>query len=194
MIRILGTLGTLVALCIATLQFLRAENIIFPPPLIEGYWYCQTLTRETTVDSYKDLILRYRIVLVLEDNQISGTSEKYYEYAPNIKGKGRGILQSSAITHGDINGYIKRAFFRKKEKLSFLIIEEEVKSKRRSTNFFEMRFDRYDKIMVGRFKWTAASKEGAALCQEEVFLPEELNDEDVKEIKSKFTTLSNGRS
>ncbi|WP_372985514.1 hypothetical protein [Marinobacter sp.] len=142
------------------LIFLIREKIC-PVPDINGRWYFQKKTLKTAYNPYRNMVLRYEVILWREGTIVRGTAEKTYEDAESgtrdYIGKNR--------TRGHIEGFIQKNYLGK-DKIFLHIIENG--QERESTTFHQLMFQKKSK-MVGQFSSMVAKQSGEVTWQRTPF-------------------------
>ncbi|WP_439531528.1 hypothetical protein [Marinobacter adhaerens] len=156
-----STLATVLGgLFLALVIFLIKEKVC-PIPNINGRWYFQKKTLKTAFNPYRNMILRYEVMLWREGPSVYGTAEKIYENAATGEreyiGKNR--------TRADVQGFIQKNYL-SKDKV-FLHIRENGHG-RESTNFHELTFQSKTK-MSGQFSSMVAKQSGDVSWQRTPF-------------------------
>ena len=146
------TIGTIVGGIILSLMFFTFNDFIHKPPNISGQWYFVNETTDTSYSKFKTLKVYYKVMLIQQNNLISGHGEKIQdELNGNVteySGKGKIQIQ--------ISGNLKHNFI-SKDKLTIYYSEEG--GIRKSSTFHNLiRFS--DKKMNGGFSSTIANSSG----------------------------------
>tara|TARA_R110001583_G_scaffold147070_1_gene299037 strand:- start:983 stop:1477 length:495 start_codon:yes stop_codon:yes gene_type:complete len=147
-------------LLLALFVFLIREKLC-PIPNINGRWYFQKKTLKTAYNPYRNMVLRYEVMLWREGTSVHGTTEKFYEDAKTgtreYIGKNR--------TRGKVEGFIQKNYLGKDR--VFLHISENGHG-RESTNFHELESQSKTK-MVGQFSSMVAKQSGKVTWQRTPF-------------------------
>lgn len=154
-------IATLVGGVSLTFLFFLAREKLFPIPNITGKWYLEIKTLNTSYNPYKDMVLRYVIMIWSEGNKIKGSAEKIYEKSSTRECE----LIGSDRTRASIEGYIERKYL-SEDKIYLHTVENG--HKRESTNFYELLY-KSDLEMIGAFSSMVASQDGTAICKREQF-------------------------
>ena len=146
------TIGTIVGGIILSLMFFTFNDFIHKPPNISGQWYFVNETIDTSYSKFKNLKVYYKVMLIQQNNLISGHGEKIQdELNGNVteySGKGKIQIQ--------ISGNLKHNFI-SKDKLTIYYSEEG--GIRKSSTFHNLvRFS--DEEMNGDFSSTIANSSG----------------------------------
>lgn len=152
---------TLISGTLLTFFFFLAREKIFPMPDITGLWHLQMKTKASTYNPYKNMVLRYDLMIWREGNLLKGTSEKVYEKSST----GEHEFVGKNRTRAKIEGYIEKNYLGKDR---ILIHATENGHGRESTNFYDLKFSGKNK-MVGHFTSMVANQSGIAICQRNSF-------------------------
>ncbi|GAA4093031.1 hypothetical protein [Zhongshania borealis] len=87
-----------------TFLFFVAREKLFSVPEITGRWYMEMVKVNTAYNPYKDMTLRYVIMIWREGNTLKGTAEKIYENSSTGEREFVGKNRTRAI----IEGYIEK--------------------------------------------------------------------------------------
>ena len=158
---ITSILGTVVGGIVLALLFFWAREKLFPMPDINGRWYLEMRTVNTSYSPYKEMILRYEAMLWRIGNQIQGTVEKYYEISSN----GEREFVGENRTRGVVGGYIEKNYFTK-DRLFLHVVEDG--HGRESTHFYDV-IVRSNTEMIGAFSSMVAKQDGEAAWQRHTF-------------------------
>lgn len=160
--------SVMAGIVLAILFFAWRELVLTPEPAIGGPWYCVTRTTQSDFSNYLGLELGWRIVLLQNGNNVSGSSEKVWEF-------GRGPIRPSMIDRGEVDGFLQYNYLF----ASRLSMHQEITpaNNRVTSQSFDLRVlgDR----LHGTFYWTAADQYGDVGCQREPIIiwgDEELRD------------------
>ena len=154
-------IATLVGGVVLTLLFFLAREKLFPIPNITGKWYLEIKTLNTSYNPYKDMVLRYVIMIWSEGNKIKGSAEKIYENSSTGEREFTGKDRTRAI----IEGYIEKKYL-SKDKIYLHTVENG--HGRESTNFYDL-LCKSDLEMIGTFNSMVANQDGTATCKREPF-------------------------
>lgn len=154
--QVMGAAVVTVALSMTALVF---NDFILPPPDLNGGWKYTELTEPgaTTNSSFYGLQATYKVLLIQDGLNVSGTGEKVsdklpgkeaYEFTPDQKKK-LGI---------EVSGYIERKFFSR----DVLVLHINNQGAKRLTSTLHQVKHFSETTMSGCFKTTAASASGPA--------------------------------
>lgn len=138
------------------LIFFSLKEHFFSIPKLNGNWLFEIVTHKSDFSPYKDMLLRYYVLLWQEGNQIKGTGEKIYEktkaYEPKeYVGKDRSRIE--------ISGYLTKRYFSK----DLIVIHYgEENEERKSSTIHNLIFKDINK-MDGYFVSTIANQQGKAI-------------------------------
>lgn len=79
-----NAIGTLIGGIALALTLFAFGQRLLRPPRIDGVWLLDVVTRQTKFNPFRGMLVRYKLVLVQEGLEISGTAEKVYE---EVRGK-----------------------------------------------------------------------------------------------------------
>ncbi|MGA4321887.1 hypothetical protein [Ectopseudomonas hydrolytica] len=154
-------IATLVGGIVLTFLFFLAREKLFPVPDISGRWYLEMVTVNTSYNPYKDMILRYVVIIWKEGNRLNGTAEKIYENSStgerDFNGKNR--------TRSVIEGSIEKNYLGK-DRIYLHSVENG--HGRESTNFYDLLVQSESK-MIGAFNSMVANQDGKVILQREPF-------------------------
>lgn len=154
-------IATLVGGVALTFLFFLAREKLFPIPNISGKWYLEIKVINTAYNPYKNMVLRFVIMIWNEGNKIKGTAEKIYENSSTGEHEITGNNRTRAI----IEGYIEKKYL-SKDKIYLHIVENG--DKRESTSFYDL-FFKSDSKMLGTFNSTIADQDGTVICRRKSF-------------------------
>lgn len=155
---IIATLAGGVAL---TFLFFFAREKLFPVPEITGRWYLEMVTVNTAYNPYKDMVLRYVLMIWREGNIIKGSAEKIYENSSAGEQEFIGNNRTRAI----IEGYIEKNYLGK-DRMYLHSIENG--HGRESTNFYDLLI-KSELEMIGAFNSMVANQDGTVICKRDPF-------------------------
>lgn len=132
---------------------LLVKKLAYEIPDLNGSWVYEQDTTQSAFNPYVGMKLRYLALLTVNENEVSGTAEKFWEHSVNggvreYVGKNR----SSAT----ISGHVKRKIFGHHELIIHL--HEDGHGRRYSTQHILTVTD--NNILEGRFSSTAANQIG----------------------------------
>ncbi len=140
-------------LLLAFIFFLLKERWLKTPTLV-GNWIFEIFTDESDYKPYRNMILRYYVLLWQEGNTIKGTGEKIYEKTDSNErcyvGKDRSQVK--------ITGYLTKKYFSKD---AIIIHYEEIGEIRNSSTMHKLAYNNQDKLN-GSFVSTIANQTGKA--------------------------------
>jgi len=154
-------IATVVGGIILTLLFFFIREKLFPMPKISGKWYLEIKVNETAYKPYKNMLLRFVIMIWVEGSRIKGTSEKIYEELSN--GKEYDFIGKERI-RSHIDGYIEKKYFGK-DKIYLHIVENG--KARESTSFYDLVMESNSK-MSGTFDSMIANMKGEVICTRKI--------------------------
>ncbi|WP_337842025.1 hypothetical protein [Rheinheimera sp.] len=154
-------IATLVGGVGLTFLFFFAREKLFPIPEVTGRWYLEMVTVNTAYNPYKDMILRYVIIIWKEGNIIKGSAEKIYE----ISSTGEREYNGNDRTRAEIEGYIQKNYLGK-DRVYLHSVENG--HGRQSTNFYDL-LVKSESEMIGAFNSMVANQDGTVKCQREPF-------------------------
>ncbi len=150
-------IATLIGGVALTFLFFLAREKLFPIPNITGKWYLEIKTINTAYNPYKDMILRYVIIIWIEGNKIKGSAEKIYEKSST----GEREFTGNNRTRATIEGYIEKRYL-SEDKIYLHSVENG--HGRESTNFYDLLF-KSDLEMLGTFNSMVANQDGTVICK-----------------------------
>lgn len=153
--------NVLAGVLLALLLFWAREKW-FPLPAISGQWYFETRTTESSYAPYRNMTLRYVVVIWREGSKIQGTAEKLWEYSTR---EGTRSYDGANRTRSKVEGYIEKSYFGPDRMLVHIVEEGH---KRESTNFHDLVVTANDR-MPGTFVSMVANQKGTALWQRSPF-------------------------
>jgi len=154
-------LATLIGGAGLTFLFFVAKEKLFPLPDITGRWYLEITTINTAYNPYKDMTLRYVIMIWREGNVLKGSAEKIYENSST----GEREYVGENRTRATVEGYIDKNYL-SKDRVYLHSLENG--HGRESTNFYDL-LVKSDSEMTGAFNSMVANQAGTARCQREEF-------------------------
>lgn len=154
-------IATLVGGIGLTFLFFVAREKLFPITDITGRWYIEMVTLNTEYNPYKDMILRYVIIIWREGNLLRGTAEKIYENSST----GERTYVGKNRTRASIEGYIEKKYLGN-DRVYLHSVENG--HGRESTNFYNLLIET-DEKMIGSFISMVANQEGSAIFQRTKF-------------------------
>lgn len=92
-----------------TFLFFITKEKIFPKIDVSDHWELTTKTHKTERNPYKNMVIKYDLILWQENNVIRGVSEKYYE----LSQQGSKTYYEKNRKRGKIHGYIEKKYFSK---------------------------------------------------------------------------------
>ncbi|GAB6071026.1 hypothetical protein JCM30760_21230 [Thiomicrorhabdus hydrogeniphila] len=144
-----------------TFLFFLSREKLFPIPEVTGQWYLEMRTENTDYNPYKDMVLRYVIMIWREGNALKGSAEKIYENSSTGERDFVGQNRTRAI----IEGYVEKNYLGKDR--VFLHAVEDGHG-RESTNFYDLQM-KSDLKMEGIFNSMVANQDGKVVCQKKPF-------------------------
>lgn len=144
-----------------TFLFFLARERLFPVPSITGRWYLEMVTVNTAYNPYKDMVLRYVVIIWKEGNSLKGTAEKIYENSST----GERDFDGKNRTRSVIEGYIEKNYLGK-DRVYLHSVENG--HGRESTNFYDLLVQSESK-MIGAFNSMVANQDGKVVLQREPF-------------------------
>ena len=144
-----------------TFLFFVAREKLFPLPGITGRWYMEMVTVNTAYNPYRDMTLRYVIMIWREGNSLKGSAEKIYENSSTGEREFVGENRTRAI----LEGYIEKNYLGK-DRVYLHAVENG--HGRESTNFYDL-LVRSESEMIGAFNSMVANQDGTVTCQREPF-------------------------
>lgn len=144
-----------------TFLFFLAREKLFPVPSITGRWYLEMVTVNTAYNPYKDMVLRYVVIIWKEGNSLKGTAEKIYENSST----GERDFDGKNRTRSVIEGYIEKNYLGK-DRVYLHSVENG--HGRESTNFYDLLVQSESK-MIGAFNSMVANQDGKVVLQREPF-------------------------
>jgi hypothetical protein len=153
--------ATVVGGVLLSILFFYAREKLFPLPEITGRWYMEITTENTSYNPFKNMILRYELMIWREGTRIHGSLEKIYENSST----GEREYIGENRTRGIVDGYLDKKIFTK-DRLILHVIENG--HGRESTNFYDLTVSS-NKAMQGVFTSMIASQDGKVLLQRAPF-------------------------
>ncbi|MGI1987043.1 hypothetical protein [Shewanella glacialipiscicola] len=144
-----------------TFLFFLAREKFFPIPAITGRWYLEMVTVNTAYNPYKNMVLRYVIVIFREGNYLKGSAEKIYEKSSNGEREFNGKNRTRSV----IEGYVEKKYLGKDRVYLHAV---EAGHGRESTNFYNL-LVKSETEMIGAFNSMVANQDGKVVCQREQF-------------------------
>lgn len=154
-------LATLLGGVVLTFLFFIARERLFPISEVTGKWYLETVTINTAYNPYKQMVLRYVLIIWREGNVLKGSAEKIYEKSST----GEREYEGQNRTRSKVDGYLEKNYL-SKDKIYLHSIENG--HGRESTNFYDLSVESKSK-MVGIFCSMVANQDGTVRCQREPF-------------------------
>jgi hypothetical protein len=154
-------LATIIGGIFLTLIFFLVKEKVFPLPDITGRWYLEVTTINTAYNPYKDMVLRYVVIIWREGNSIKGTAEKIYERSSTGERNFDGINR----TRSYVEGYIEKIYLGR-DRVFLHSIEDG--HGRESTNFYDLLVTS-DSFLHGVFNSMVANQDGTAIAQRAPF-------------------------
>lgn len=154
-------IATLVGGIGLTFLFFIAREKLFPIPDIAGRWYLEMVTVNTEYNPYKNMVLRYVIIIWREGNILKGSAEKIYENSST--GEREYIGQNR--TRATIEGYLEKNYLGK-DRIYLHAVEDG--HGRESTNFYDL-LVKSEAEMIGVFNSMVANQDGTVTCQRQPF-------------------------
>lgn len=154
-------IATLIGGVILTFFFFLARERFFPVPEITGRWYLEMVTANTAYNPYKNMVLRYVVIIWKEGNSLKGSAEKIYENSS----KGEREFNGNDRTRSVIEGYIEKNYLGK-DRVYLHSVENG--HGRESTNFYDL-IVKSESEMIGAFNSMVANQDGTVACQREPF-------------------------
>lgn len=149
--------ATVIGGIVLTITFFFAKEQLFSLPLVSGVWECQQTTLDSTYTPFKGMTVWYRIVLLQDDEKITGTGEKDRDTGST----GNHSYSGEHRIPIEITGKIEKSFTRSDV---IRIHWSEDGTSRKSTTFHELRVSGSKKngALFGKFSSTAGSCSGTA--------------------------------
>ncbi len=154
-------IAALISGILLTFLFFFIKEKLFPIPNITGKWTLEIKIKKTNYKPYKDMILKYSIIIYNIEKNIKGSAEKIYEKSTKEEKEYIGKKR----TRAKIEGYIEKKYFGK-DKIYLHIIEKG--EERESTTFYELIYNSHIKLS-GTFTSTIADQSGTAICKKETY-------------------------
>jgi len=154
-------IATLIGGVVLTFFFFLARERFFPVPEITGRWYLEMVTANTAYNPYKDMVLRYVVIIWKEGNSLKGSAEKIYENSST----GEREFNGKDRTRSVIEGYIEKNYLGK-DRVYLHSVENG--HGRESTNFYDL-IVKSESEMIGAFNSMVANQDGTVVCQREPF-------------------------
>jgi hypothetical protein len=157
---LIGTIGTVTTALIRTWALKSASGSQDPAPIekidLSGPWYVQTTIKETAYNPYKDLVIRYKILVTQEGDSITANGNKIGEVFHGEERDYTGDAKTSISLTGTLSQSQSGDMFVR------LNGQEDGTSRKSMATSFELRvLDRTR--MVGTFASTAANSKGMAV-------------------------------
>lgn len=154
-------IATLIGGVVLTFFFFLARERFFPVPEITGRWYLEMVTANTAYNPYKNMVLRYVVIIWKEGNSLKGSAEKIYENSST----GEREFNGNDRTRTVIEGYIEKNYLGK-DRVYLHSVENG--HGRESTNFYDL-IVKSESEMIGAFNSMVANQDGTVACQREPF-------------------------
>lgn len=154
-------IATLAGGVVLTFFFFLARERFFPVPEITGRWYLEMVTANTAYNPYKNMVLRYVVIIWKEGNSLKGSAEKIYENSST----GEREFDGKNRTRSVIEGYIEKNYLGK-DRIYLHSVENG--HGRESTNFYDL-IVKSESEMIGAFNSMVANQDGTVVCQREPF-------------------------
>lgn len=154
-------IATLIGGVVLTFFFFLARERFFPVPEITGRWYLEMVTANTAYNPYKNMVLRYVVIIWKEGNSLKGSAEKIYENSST----GEREFNGNDRTRSVIEGYIEKNYLGK-DRVYLHSVENG--HGRESTNFYDL-IVKSESEMIGAFNSMVANQDGTVACQREPF-------------------------
>ena len=154
-------LATIVGGVALTALFFLAREKLFPLADVSGRWYLQMTTVNSDYNPYKDMVLRYVLMIWREGNVIKGSAEKIYENSSTGEREYVGKNRTRAL----VEGYIQKNYLGK-DRVYLHAVEDG--HGRESTNFFDL-LVKSDSEMIGAFNSMVANQDGTVICKRNEF-------------------------
>lgn len=152
---------TLLGGLLLTFLFFMAREKLLPIPNITGRWYMEIVTVNTSYNPYKNMVLRYVVMIWREGNLLKGSAEKIYENSST----GEREYIGENRTRATIEGYIEKNYLGK-DKVYLHTVENG--HGRESTNFYNL-LVKSEVEMIGTFNSMVADQDGTVTCQRKSF-------------------------
>lgn len=141
------------ALLTSLLFFLRERA--FPFPEISGHWILTTITKHSAYNPYKNLAIKYEIIIWREGSKIKGTGEKFFE----ISTQGRKEYLGKKRRRTKIEGSVEKNYLKKDKLYMHMTVDD---FGRESTYYLEFKMSRNIDVAHGFFRTMVASQMGHA--------------------------------
>lgn len=142
--------------------FFWLKEKIFPLPKVDGAWFFEVKTINSSYNPYKGMTLRYVAMIWLEGNHIQGTIEKIYEKSSK---NGELVFIGRQRTRGRVKGFVKKNYF-SEDRITLHITESG--HGRESTHFHELTVQQ-NASMSGTFSSMVANQNGTTTWQRQKF-------------------------
>lgn len=129
------------------------KKIAYKLPNLNGSWVYEQVTTQSAFNPYTGMKLRYLVLLTINENEISGTAEKFWEFSVNGGERDYAGKNRSTAT---ISGHVKRKIFGQHELIIHL--NENGHGRQYSTQHILTVTDK--NLLSGRFSSTAANQIG----------------------------------
>ncbi|SEI12153.1 hypothetical protein SAMN05660691_03906 [Rheinheimera pacifica] len=152
---------TLLGGVVLTFLFFLFRERIFPAFDITGKWYLQMTTEKSAYNPYKNMVLRYVLIIWREGDCIKGSAEKIYENSSTGEREFIGKSRTRAV----ISGSLEKNYL-SKDRIFLHVVEDG--HGRQSTNFYEV-VATSKTGLAGTFKSMVADQDGRVLIQRAPF-------------------------
>lgn len=148
-------LSTLIGGILLTYLFFLLREKYFVLPNINGTWSLETTTIVSEYNPYKNMILKYILMIYKEGERIYGTCEKIYENSST----GEHEYIGKDRKRGTITGSIEKKYFGKDKLLLHIVIDD---FGRQSTFFVNLE-DQGANEFTGIFQSMISNQSGTAI-------------------------------
>lgn len=151
-ILIANIFATVIGGLLLALIFFSLKEYFFSLPKLNGNWVFEIITVHSDYNPYKDMLLRYHVLLWQEGNQIKGTGEKIYEKTSEQEKEYVGDKRSRI----EISGYLTKKYFSK----DLIVIHYEEENEVRKSSTIHNLTIKDTNQMNGSFVSTIANQQG----------------------------------
>ncbi|CDG54363.1 MULTISPECIES: hypothetical protein [Halomonadaceae] len=149
---VMSTLSTVVGGIALALLFFIIKEKLFPLIEISDHWELTTTTQKTKRNPFKNMKIKYDLILWREDKVIRGTAEKFFE----ISQTGHKTYYGKNRKRGRIEGYIEKNYFSKDR----IIINMTLADFGRESDYLFMLTVKNKNLAQGRFYSMVAEQHG----------------------------------
>lgn len=149
-----NALGTVVGGIFLTVVYFVLREKLFRPPRLAGTWVLESTISQTKYNPFRGMVLRYKVLLFQDGNDLHGTAEKVYENSDKER-----VFTGADRSVCTFEGTIRKSHISR----STIFLHVQEKGEQRSFSWImEARCRHFGRRMqlVGRFSGTAGDASG----------------------------------